>query len=65
MTVSFEKKSFSAQMRSFFGLRPGDGLKEFAAELRALSHDDKVAFVEMLNEAGFPCDPPSAVPAAA
>jgi hypothetical protein len=65
MTGSFEKKAFSAQMRNYFGFRPGEGLKEFAAELRALSHDDKVAFAEMLNEVGFPCEPPSAVATAA
>jgi hypothetical protein len=65
MTASFERKSFSVQMRNFFGFRPGDGGKEFGTELKTLSYEDKLAFAEMLNDAGFPCDQPSAAPTGA
>jgi hypothetical protein len=55
---SITTKPFSIRMREYFGYRPGQGANEFAAELKALSHEDKVEFAEMLNSAGFPCAPP-------
>lgn len=33
--------SFTAAVRKKFGLRKGDGLKQFADELKALSSDDR------------------------
>jgi hypothetical protein len=65
MIDSCDRKPFGVQMRSFFGFRAGEGAKEFVAELKALSHADKLEFAEMLNAAGFPCDPPAATQVAA
>ena len=58
-------KSFSMQMRDFFGYRPGQGAKDFAAELKTLSQAEKTDFAEMLNSVGFTCIPPTAAPVAA
>jgi hypothetical protein len=52
-------KSFTGAMKQFFGLKDGQQLKDFAAELKALTPEDKMEFHRMLNEdAGIPCDPP-------
>lgn len=52
-------KSFTAAMKEFFGSKPGStSILDFAAELKALSHEEKVEFHKMLVEAGFNCDPP-------
>jgi hypothetical protein len=47
-------------MKNFFGLLPGQSISGFAAELKALSLEEKLEFHRMLNAAGYECDPPSA-----
>lgn len=54
------KKSFTGQMKSYFGLKQNQTIGEFAAELKAISHKDKVEFCEMLNAAGYPTEEPTA-----
>jgi hypothetical protein len=65
MTDRIEKKPFTVHMRRFFGFRPGDSCQEFAAELKTLSHRGRLAFAEMLNDAGYSCDAPTAASTAA
>lgn len=45
--------TFIMACRSFFGMKPGQTLQEFAAEIRALSLEDKTAFIEMFRTVGF------------
>ena len=46
--------SFVSRCKSFFELKPGQTLKDFAEELRALSDDDVRGLVRLFNEAGMP-----------
>lgn len=55
--------AFAGAMKQFFGLLPGQSIGQFAAELRALSVEEKAEFHRMLNDAGIACDPPSPVKA--
>lgn len=52
------KKSFAAACREFFGLRPGTGLGDFAAELKALSLDDKREIAAGLRASGMDVEDP-------
>lgn len=40
-------------LRDFFGLKPGQTLGEFAAEIRQLTADDKAFFKTHLEAAGY------------
>ena len=53
-----EKKSFVARCREFFGLKEGQKLTEFATELRALTHKDKLDLCAEFERAGMPTEPP-------
>jgi hypothetical protein len=53
------KACFTKQMLDFFGRLPGQSAMQFAAELKALSEQDKRDFAAMLTEAGYPCDAPT------
>lgn len=55
------EKSFTIAMKEFFGYRPGEGLAQFQAELKALTPEDKTYFYEGLKKAGVDCLPPLAV----
>lgn len=52
------RKKFIAAMREFFGFRPGTGLAEFSAEIKALSADDKLYFANSLRAVGIDCEDP-------
>lgn len=39
-------KSFAGACREFFGMHPGQKIAEFGAELKSLTHADKVELVE-------------------
>ena len=47
-------KGLTIQCKNFFGLKPGQTLSEFAAELRQLTDKDKKELVDLFNEAGIP-----------
>lgn len=40
-------------IKDFFGFRPGDGLKDFADEVKALSEDEKRQLVDGINDETF------------
>lgn len=48
------KKSFAVNAKKFFGYRPGQGLKDFSDELKALSLEDKRELAQLLTDAGMP-----------
>ncbi len=50
--------AFSAAMKHFFGLKPGQSIMEFGAELKQLTFDDKMEFAKMLRAQGIPSDDP-------
>lgn len=62
-----QKMTFTAACRQFFGFLPGQGLSQFAAELKALTHEDKQQLAAGLREVGLDCADPveSATPATA
>jgi hypothetical protein len=45
--------SFTSAMRDFFGFRPGDGVGQFAQELKALGDEDRSYFVKGLEANGY------------
>lgn len=50
-------------MQTFFGQNRGEKqqtLQEFSQELKALTHEDKLYFVNEFNKRGMQVDPPSA-----
>lgn len=49
-----ERKSFVVQCKNFFGLKPGQSLAQFSAELKQLTVDDKADLSMMLEKEGFP-----------
>lgn len=51
--------TFTAACRSFFGFLPGQNLRQFAEELKKLSHEDKMDIAQGLRDAGVECDDPS------
>ena len=53
-----QKKSFTVAMKDFFGYKPGEGLAQFQAELKALTPDDRQYFYEGLKKVGVDCLPP-------
>lgn len=60
-TCSTNKKGFAAQMLAFFGLLPGQTMKDFHAELKILSPEDKEELATLLTAAGYSCDLPQPV----
>lgn len=51
-------RSFIAAAREFFGFRPGTGLNDFAAEIKALTFEDKLEIAEGLRQNGLDCADP-------
>ena len=49
------KTGFVKAMKDYFGLLPGQTVIQFGAELRALSHDEKLDFVLGLRAVGVDC----------
>lgn len=47
------EKTFVAAMKEFFGLKEGQTLQEFAAELRSLSDTDRAYFTAELERVGY------------
>ena len=54
------KKAFTAAMKEYFGLLPGETIVQFAAELKALTYAEKLEFHSMLAAVGVDCVPPTA-----
>lgn len=54
-----EQKSFVKAMRDQFGFRPGDTLKDFSAELRALTDKDRQELTEEFGKIGVEIVAPS------
>lgn len=50
--------AFASAMKQFFGLKTGQTIMQFGAELRDLSLDEKKQFAEMLRGQGIECDDP-------
>ena len=57
-----KQATFAAAMKEFFGLKPGQSLQGFAAELKALSDEEKAFFRAGLEQNGYQITTP--VPAA-
>lgn len=53
-----KRPSFTQACRTFFGFQPDQKLSGFAAEIKALSHKDKVEIADGLRKAGIDCDDP-------
>jgi hypothetical protein len=63
MAEQAKPMGFAARMKTFFGFLPGQGLPGFAAELRALTPDEKAWFAAEFNAAGMPTNAPESRPA--
>jgi hypothetical protein len=50
--------SFIKAMMQYFGKKPGQTLSEFQAELKELSHDDRLYFVREFAKIGIAVEPP-------
>jgi hypothetical protein len=50
--------SFVKAMKDYFGLLPGPTILQFGAELRPLSHREKLDFASGLRALGIPCAEP-------
>lgn len=57
--------SFVKAMKDYFGLRASQSVIQFGAELRALSHDEKLDFAKGLRSIGIDCADPDVTKAAA
>lgn len=53
MTENLKPMTFVAACRNFFGLKQGQTLQEFAAEIRALTPGDKLDLVAMFRTVGI------------
>ena len=51
-------KTFTAACKDFFGFKDGQKLSEFAAELKALTPEDKQDIFEGFKAIGIECEPP-------
>jgi hypothetical protein len=49
---------FVKAIKDYFGLLPGQTVIQFGAELRALSHEEKLDFARGLRSAGIDCADP-------
>jgi len=47
------KMTFVAACRIHFGVRPGDGLRDFVAELKALTPEDRIELTALFAEQGI------------
>jgi len=47
------KMTFVAACRIHFGVRPGDGLRDFVAELKALTPEDRIELTALSAEQGI------------
>jgi hypothetical protein len=56
---------FVKAMKDYFGLRPGQTVLQFGAELRALSHEEKLDFANGFRALGIHCADPEQPKAAA
>jgi len=54
-------KTFVLAMKDFFGVKPGETIRDFAAELKALTYEDKMEFAMGLRKMGLDCDDPAKV----
>lgn len=53
--------TFVGAMKQYFGMKPGQTLSEFGAELRAVSDADKLWYHSELNRIGIACTPPGSI----
>lgn len=53
--------SFVAACKNFFGFKEGQTLSEFGAELKQLTHEDKMEIAKGLRDAGVDCEDPHPV----
>lgn len=53
------KKAFTAVMKEYFGLLPGENIMGFSAELKKLSYQEKLEFHAMLEAGGVACLEPN------
>jgi hypothetical protein len=60
-----QKIGFVKAMKDSFGLLPGQTVLQFGAELRALSHEEKLNFATGLRSLGIDCADPEQPKAAA
>ena len=51
------RTGFVKAMKDYFGLLPGQAVVQFGAELRALSHEEKLDFGRGLRSIGIDCRP--------
>jgi len=58
--MTTQRKSFLGAVKEFFGLLPGQSLREFSAELKRLTLDDRLELAVLLRSEGFDCDEPKA-----
>ncbi len=58
-----KKKGFLTACKDYFGFLPGQNLKGFADEMRALSNEFKAEIFAYFQKAGLVCDPPQAAKA--
>lgn len=52
-------KSFLVTMKDFFGLREGQSVLQFGAEMKALSYEEKMWFHGELKKLGIECAEPA------
>lgn len=50
---------FVGRCKEFFGLKQGQALTQFAAELKALSQDEKMELHRQFNAMGLPTELPA------
>ncbi len=53
-----KKVGFVSAMKSYFGLKEGQSISQFAAEIKDLTLKDKQEFHQMMVAEGIDCDPP-------
>jgi hypothetical protein len=56
--MSQSKKAFTAACKEFFGFKPGQTLREFGEELKALTFNDKMELASGLRLVGIDCADP-------
>lgn len=53
-----DPKSFAVRCKAFFGLKEGQTLGEFAAEIRSITPKDKEELIAEFERIGLPVLPP-------
>jgi hypothetical protein len=51
--LNLKQTSFIGACREFFGLKPGQVLKDFADEVKQLTPQDKIDLIAMFRTVGF------------